>query len=84
MAPRLTLTFCVLVGPSLVLNGIAGLIFAGTRFNVGDNLPHHRWNFLFEFNSWHHLLHIATGALLVAASLKRAWAPLGVLVFGAT
>jgi hypothetical protein len=82
--PKLTRAFCVTVGLLLLLeDGTLGLIFSGTDFSVSDHPPHKGWNFFFEFNSWHHLLHVATGALLLAAALRREWAPTGAFVFGA-
>jgi hypothetical protein len=74
--------FCLLVGPALALNGLLGLLFAGAEFEVGDDLPHHGWNFFFEFNGWHELLHIATGLMLTVASFRQRWAPVGALLFG--
>lgn len=81
--PKLTRTFCVTVGLFLLLeDGTFGLILSGTDFSVSDHPPHKGWNFFFEFNSWHHVLHIATGALLLAAALRQEWAPTGAFVFG--
>jgi Domain of unknown function (DUF4383) len=82
--PRVTRVFCAGVGLFLLVeDGVIGLIFAGTDFTVSDHLPHRAWNFFFEFNSWHHVLHFATGGLLVVAALKREWAARGAFVFGA-
>jgi hypothetical protein len=82
-SPWLAGIFCLIVGPLLVLDGITGLIFAGTGLSVGTELPHREWNWFFEFNDWHHVLHIVSGGILVIASLKRTWWARGVLVFGA-
>jgi Domain of unknown function (DUF4383) len=76
--------FCVVVGPLLLLDGAAGALFAGTAFSLGDQLPHARWNFLFEFNSWHQLLHVLDGAVLSAGALRSDWAPWAALAFGAS
>jgi hypothetical protein len=84
VAPRLTQIFCVVVGLSLLVEaGILGLIFAGTDFSISDHPPHEGWNFFFEFNSWHHALHIVTGGFLVVAALKQEWAAVGAFAFGA-
>jgi hypothetical protein len=83
VAPRLTRVFCLAVGPFLFLDGLAGLVFAGTGLSVGAQLPHREWNWFFEFNDWHQLLHVATGAILVAGGLRQEWAGRAAVVFGA-
>lgn len=74
--------FCLTNGPFLFLNGLLGLIFAPTGFQTGENLPHRGWNFFFEFNSWHHLTHVLTGLILIAAALRPTWLARGLLAFG--
>jgi hypothetical protein len=71
------------VGPFLFLDGLGGLIFAGTGLSVGAELPHREWNWFFEFNDWHQLLHVVTGAVLVVAASRSEWAGRGALIFGA-
>jgi hypothetical protein len=83
ISPWLAGLFCFVVGPPLMLDGITGLIFAGTGLSVGSNLPHREWNWFFEFNDWHHILHIVSGGILVIALLRRKWWARGVLAFGA-
>src|SRR4051794_11310125 len=78
---RLARVFCLSVGPALALNGLLGLLFAGAELEVGDSLPHHRWNFFFEFNGWHELLHVATGLMLSLVAFSRRWARVGALAF---
>jgi hypothetical protein len=82
-APAAARAFCVVVGASLMLNGILGLSFGGHEFAVRDDLPHSEFNFFFEFNGWHHVLHVVTAGILLVASLRREWAATGALVFGA-
>lgn len=83
IAPRLAWVFCLAVGPFLFLNGLAGLVFAGTGLTVGAELPHREWNWLFEFNDWHQLLHVVTGALLIVGAIRPRWAGSAALIFGA-
>jgi uncharacterized protein DUF4383 len=81
--PRLPRIFCLIVGPFLVIDGITGLMFAGTGLTTGAELPHREWNWFFEFNDWHQILHVATGAILVVAALRPQWSARGTLAFGA-
>jgi hypothetical protein len=76
--------FCLATGPFLLLDGATGLLFAHTAFSSGDHLPRAEWNFVFHFNSWHQLLHVLNGLILSAGAIKRTWAPVAALVFGAT
>ena len=76
--------FCFAVGLSLLLDGAAGLLFAGTALTSADDLPNEEWNFVFHFNSWHQLLHVLNGLVLSAGAIRRQWAPAAALVFGAT
>jgi hypothetical protein len=75
--------FCFAAGPFLLLDGLAGLIFAPTAFSTGDHLPSKEWNFVFHFNAWHHLLHVVNGIVLTAGAVRRSWAPAAALLFGA-
>jgi len=75
--------FCFAVGPALLLNGILGLAFGGREFAVGDDLPRHEFNLFFEFNGWHHVLHIGTAALLCLGAVRAALAPAMAVAFGA-
>ena len=75
--------FCVLAGGFLFVDTLAALAFTDFDLSVGDDLPHQGWTFVFAFNTWHHLLHLATSSLLLVAALRRRWAPVGALVFGA-
>jgi hypothetical protein len=79
----LSRVFCLLTGGLLFLTTIAALLFTPLELSIGDDLPHQGWNFLFAFNTWHHLLHLVSSSLLLVAAIRRQWAPLGALVFGA-
>ena len=72
-----------MAGGFLFLDTILALAFTRFDLAVGDDLPHEGWTFFFAFNTWHHLLHLATSSLLLVAALRRSWAPAGALVFGA-
>ena len=82
-ARKLAWWFCLAVGVSLLLNWILGLVFGGREFATSDDPPRSEFNFFFEFNGWHHLLHVLTAAVLVAAIFRRDWAPACALLFGA-
>jgi hypothetical protein len=75
--------FCLLVGPLLLAFGVYGLIAGGTEFETSDNLPSHELLRSFDFNGWHHVLHLVTAAPLVAGALRRQWARGAALFFGA-
>lgn len=72
-----------MVGPALVVGGIVGLAAGSSDLATGDELPTHDFGPLFAFNGWHHVLHLATGALLVLGALRPRWALATVLAFGA-
>jgi Domain of unknown function (DUF4383) len=80
--PVLARAFCLLYGPFLLLDGLLGLVFAGTSFRTGPDLPHRTWNFFVEFNSWHHVSHVVTGAVLIVGACRRSLMPAALLVFG--
>jgi hypothetical protein len=80
---RFAPVFALATGAFLTVDGTLGLIFGGAEFDVGEPLPRHTWNWVFQFNGWHELLHVLTGLLLVVAWSKRAWLPAGLLAFGA-
>ena len=73
--------FCLIVGAVLVLAGILGFI-TDSSFDTGDMLNGDKLLGL-EVNGWHNIVHIASGAFLLAMSPKRATAKTGALVFGA-
>ena len=77
-------TFCLLFGPGLTLFGILGLLLGNADFRTGDALPHDPFPVFFEFNGWHHLLHIVTALVLVAGVVRATFAPWAAVIFGAS
>lgn len=78
--PRL---FCLALGFPLVIGGIVGLAVGSSDLSTGDELPTHEFGPLFAFNGWHHVVHLATGALLVLGAARRGWALSATIAFGA-
>ena len=74
--------YCLLGGIALLLAGILGF-FADSAFDTGSNIDGDRLLGIFEVNGIHNLVHIASGALLLAASPKRASARTVAIAFGA-
>jgi hypothetical protein len=83
IVPLWAYAFCLTIGPFLFIDGLLGLIFAGTSLRTGEDLPHHSWNFFFQFNSWHQLSHVVTGLVLIVAATTRSRLPTGLIIFGA-
>ncbi len=81
--PFLSRAFGFTAGGFLLVDTLLALAFTDFDLAVGDDLPRETWTFFFAFNTWHHLLHLVTATLLLVTALKRAWAPLGALAFGA-
>jgi hypothetical protein len=73
--------YCLLAGLSLLLAGIAGF-FADANFDTGDGIQGDELLSIFEVNGIHNLIHLASGALLLAASPKRASARAVAIAFG--
>ncbi len=73
--------FCLVVGVVLVAAGILGFI-TDSSFDTGTPLNGDKLLGL-EVNGWHNLVHIASGAFLLAMSPKRASAKTGALAFAA-
>lgn len=72
--------FCLVAGPTLILVGLLGFISDAT-FDTGSDVQGD--SFLgFEVNGWHNLVHIATGALLLAGARGRRTAKQVALLFG--
>lgn len=72
--------YCLVFGAVLLLVGILGF-FVDSTFDTGgalngDSLVG------FEVNGWHNLVHIASGAFLLAVSPRRASARAGAIAFG--
>jgi hypothetical protein len=61
--------YCLLVGAALLLAGVAGFV-ADASFDTGTGLQGDL--FLgFEVNGWHNVVHVLSGAVLLAASPRR-------------
>ncbi|GAA5103594.1 DUF4383 domain-containing protein [Haloechinothrix salitolerans] len=69
------------VGVVLVVAGILGFFLGDSSFTVGDNLESGEL-FGFAVNGWHNVVHIATGAFLLAVMANAKSAAAGLLVFG--
>jgi|GEM_PF-457311 hypothetical protein len=73
--------FCLVTGAVLLIVGILGFT-SDASFDAGSNVQGDE--FLgFEVNGWHNLVHIATGAFLLAVAGNAATAISGALIFGA-
>src|SRR5215208_6072740 len=73
--------YCLVFGATLVLAGIVGF-FVNSSFSVGDSLEGDKL-VLFDVNGWHNLIHLASGAFLLAVSPRRETARAGAIGFGA-
>src|SRR5881227_3069869 len=61
--------FCTIAGPVLILVGILGFL-ADANLDTGHAVQGD--GFLgFEVNGWHNIIHIASGAFLLAMAKKR-------------
>ena len=74
-------SFCLLIGAGLIAFGVLGFVFGGTSFDAGGDVQGDDLA-IFEVNGWHNVVHIATGAFLVVASMRAAAAAVGALIFG--
>jgi hypothetical protein len=74
--------YCLIFGATLLLVGIIGF-FADAGFDVGTDIDGDKLLGIFEVSGIHNLIHIASGALLLAASPRRGSARLVALGFGA-
>ncbi len=73
--------FNYVTGAVLVLVGLAGFAVSSS-FSTGDGVA--GGSLLgFEVNGWHNLVHLATGAFLLATAGKRRTAKTAAIVFGA-
>jgi hypothetical protein len=69
-------------GATLLIAGLLGFAYDAT-FDTGSNLNGSKLIGIFEVNGIHNLVHIASGALLLAFAPKRATAKAAALAFGA-
>ena len=77
--------FCLVFGLTLIVVGLLGFIVEPTfDTNAGGDPGQVDGEklLLFEVNGWHNIVHILTGALLLAGSPKHATARTAALVFG--
>lgn len=73
--------YAVVFGAVLVVAGILGF-FVSSDFSTGDDVPREGLLGLFDVNGWHNVVHIATGALGLAAAASLAAARLYALGLG--
>ena len=59
--------YALCFGAVLVLAGLIGFLYNGS-FAVGDDVPRDAVLGVLEVNAWHNLVHLATGALGLAAA----------------
>jgi hypothetical protein len=74
--------YCLLAGAGLLVAGGVGFI-ADASFSVGSDVEGSDL-VIFEVNAWHNIIHLVTGALLVAAAARRTSARTIALLFGIT
>jgi hypothetical protein len=72
--------YCLLAGLTLVLAGVLGFV-VDAGFDTGSNIQGDKL-VLFEVNGIHNLIHIASGAVLLAASARWSSAKLVAIAFG--
>ena len=73
--------YCLIFGATLLLVGIIGF-FVDAGFDTGSDIDGDKLLGIFEVSGIHNLIHIASGAVLLAASPKRASARLVAIAFG--
>lgn len=73
-------TFCLAFGLTLIAVGILGFI-ASSSFSTGNN-PAGSDFILFKVNAWHNIVHIASGAFLLACAARGPLAATGATAFG--
>src|SRR3712207_5484319 len=73
--------YTLIFGATLLLVGLIGFV-VDAGFDVGSDIDGDKLLGIFEVSGIHNLIHIASGALLLALSPKRASARLGAIGFG--
>jgi len=73
--------YCLIFGATLLLVGIIGFA-ADAGFDTGTDIDGDKLLGIFEVSGIHNLIHIASGALLLATAPKRTTARLAALGFG--
>src|SRR5215208_751910 len=74
--------YTLIFGATLLLVGLVGFA-ADAGFDVGSDIDGDKLLGIFEVSGIHNLIHLASGALLLATAPKRASARLAALGFGA-
>jgi hypothetical protein len=73
--------YCVVFGGTLLLVGLLGFL-ANASFVTGKELEDDPFLGIFDVNGWHNVVHVASGAVLLAFAKKRATAKTAALTFG--
>lgn len=73
--------YCLIFGATLVLVGLIGFL-ADAGFDTGSDIDGDKLLGVFEVSGIHNIVHLASGALLLAAFPKRASAKTVALAFG--
>ena len=73
--------YCLLFGGTLLLVGLIGFL-ANASFVTGKELEGDPLLGIFDVNGWHNVVHVASGAVLLAFAKKRATAKAVALTFG--
>jgi hypothetical protein len=74
--------YCLLAGAALLLAGVLGFI-ADRSFGSGADVDGSNF-VVFEVNGWHNLVHLVSGALLLACASRKTSAKTIALLFGIT
>ena len=74
--------YCLLAGAALLLAGLTGFL-ADTSWGTGGDVEGSDL-LVFEVNGWHNVVHLASGALLLAVAARRTSAKTIALLFGLT
>ena len=73
--------YCLVFGGTLLLVGLLGFL-ANASFVTGKELEDDPLLGIFDVNGWHNVVHVASGAVLLAFAKKRATAKAAALTFG--
>ena len=73
--------YCLVFGGTLLLVGLIGFL-ANASFVTGKELEDDPLLGIFDVNGWHNVVHLVSGAVLLAFAKKRATAKAAALTFG--
>ena len=73
--------YCLIFGAVLLLVGLIGFL-ADAGFDTGSDIDGDKLLGIFEVNGFHNIVHLLSGAVLLAASPKRKTAKTVALAFG--